>query len=48
VGEVKLKTDQIGEFKMKGLIRSRYPENKEGIKASKDVKTLKEKPKEKV
>lgn len=48
VGEIKLKTDQIGEFRMKGLIRSRYPENKEGVKSSKDVKTLKEKPKDKI
>lgn len=49
VGEIKLKTDQIGEFRMKGFIRFRYPEKKDDSKTQKDTKTLKEKaPGEKV
>jgi gliding motility-associated protein GldM len=48
VGEIRMKTDQIGEFKIKGFIRFRYPEKKEEAKA-KDVKTLQEAaPKEKI
>ncbi len=47
VGEIKLKTDQIGEFRMKGFIRFRYPEKKDDNKTQKDTKTLKEQPKEK-
>jgi gliding motility-associated protein GldM len=47
VGEIKLKTDQIGEFKIKGFIRFRYPEKKDE-KVAKDVKTLQEAPKDKV
>lgn len=43
VGEIKLKTDQIGEFRMKGFIRFRYPEKKDDSKTQKDTKTLKEK-----
>lgn len=49
VGEIKLKTDQIGEFRIKGFIRFRYPEKKDDSKTQKDTKTLKEKaPGEKV
>ena len=48
VGEIKLKTDQIGEFRMKGMIRFRYPEKKDdSSKTQKDTKTLKEQPKDK-
>jgi hypothetical protein len=46
VGEISMKTDQIGEFKIKGFIRFRYPEKKDD-KVAKDVKTL-EAPKEKI
>jgi gliding motility-associated protein GldM len=46
VGEIRLKTDQIGEFKIKGFIRFRYPEKKED-KVAKDTKTL-ESPQERI
>jgi gliding motility-associated protein GldM len=47
VGEIRMKTDQIGEFKIKGFIRFRYPEKKDDAKA-KDIKTLQEAAKDKV
>src|SRR5690606_18419053 len=40
-GEIKLKTDQIGEFRMKGVVRFRYPD-KQPDKLQQDVKNLQE------
>lgn len=48
VGEIRLKTDQIGEFRMKGFIRYRYPETKDNKKTPKDIKKNIEQAKEKV
>lgn len=46
VGEIRLKTDQIGEFKIKGFVRFRYPEKKDD-RIAKDTKTL-EAPQQKI
>lgn len=44
VGEVTLNTDQVGEFKVKGVVKFRYPDKKpEEIAQQKDTKSLDQK-----